>query len=240
MNSRKIVIDIGNTLTKAAVFEGKKLKRKKVFRSGELKTFISKAGNADSAIISTVAKKQSWNNAFPKQIFLVRLSQSTPLPIINKYKTPKTLGNDRLANAVGVAFLFPSTNVLTIDMGTCIKYDFVSDQCEYFGGAISPGIDMRYKSLNDYTARLPLLKKSGKIILTGRSTREAIQSGVENGALSEMNNIIESYRQRYRNLKVIVTGGDYRLFAPKLKKPIFAAPDLTLIGLNEILDYNIE
>jgi type III pantothenate kinase len=143
-----------------------------------------------------------------------------------------------LANAVGAARIFPGKNCLVIDAGTCIKYDFVNAKGEYLGGAISPGITMRYQALHAFTAQLPLVKAQPHVKLTGNSTASAIVSGVQNGALSEIEHVILQYKKQYKPLKIVVTGGDWGLFANQIKSHIFAAPDLTLMGLNQILENN--
>lgn len=174
----------------------------------------------------------------------MELNEKTKLPLKNRYKTPGTLGKDRLATAVGANYLFPSRNVLAIDAGTCIKYDFVNSKNEYLGGAISPGLDMRFKALHHFTAHLPQLKKmkTANVNLIGRTTRDSILSGVQNGAIAEISGMIKCYQDKYENVHVILTGGD-SVFIRTLvseKNRIFAAPDLTLLGLNVILNYNNE
>jgi type III pantothenate kinase len=184
----------------------------------------------DNHIITVAIKKK-----FP----YIFLNAGTPIPIKNQYKTPETLGNDRLANAVGATIIFPEKNVLIIDMGTCIKYDFIDKNKNYHGGAISPGLEMRFKSLDKFTDQLPLIEPSENFSLTGRSTEESILSGVQNGIIFEINGMIDQYKKKHDELKVIITGGDHAFFANHLKSSIFAAPNLTLQGLNEILEYNV-
>ena len=166
------------------------------------------------------------------------LSQKTKLPLKNRYLTPATLGNDRLANAVAGAFLFPKKNVLIVDIGTCIKFDFINSKNEYMGGSISPGMEMRFKSLHHFTGKLPYIQASKKTTLTGKSTEDAIRSGVMNGMKEEISGIIHRYKKNYKTLTIILTGGDAHRFAGELKMSIFAAADLVNIGLNEILRYN--
>lgn len=174
----------------------------------------------------------------------IELSGKTSLPVKNLYKTPETLGKDRIANAAGANYYFPGRNVLSIDAGTCIKYDFVNSENEYSGGAISPGLDMRFKALHHFTAQLPLIKKmkSGGENLIGQTTKDSILSGVQNGVMAEISGIINQYRDKFKKVSVIITGGD-SIFINTLvskKNRIFAVPDLTLLGLNIILDFNNE
>jgi type III pantothenate kinase len=143
-----------------------------------------------------------------------------------------------VANVVGAASLFPKQNCLITDAGTCIKFDFINAKKQYLGGAISPGISMRFKALHHYTDKLPLIKPQKKVMLIGNSTKNSIASGVQNGALAEIENIILRYKKKFGGIKVILTGGDMEPFARNIKSDIFAAPHLTLIGLNEILNFN--
>lgn len=243
-----LVIDIGNTQSKAAVFSGEKIVASEIFpgESGvsKLKAFIHNNEKINSAILSSVVNHSGAINKFLRTNFnFIELNEKTKLPIKNSYKTPQTLGKDRLANAVGANYLFPNQNVLCIDAGTCIKYDFINSKNEYLGGAISPGLDMRFKSLHHFTANLPLLeKKKLYIILTGQTTGDSIFSGVQNGTLAEISGIIKQYRDNFKNLIVIFTGGDSEFFNSFVSKKnhIFADSYLTLIGLNAILNYNNE
>ena len=162
------------------------------------------------------------------------------LPIRNKYKTPDTLGNDRLANAIAANFLFPEHNVLVIDAGTCVKYDFVSAKGEYLGGSISPGLDMRFKAMHEFTGKLPLVKYGKSKSLIGNTTLTAMQTGVVIGMTEEMKGFVKRYQAQYKNLKIILTGGDSQRFVNDLNLSIFAASDLVNIGLNEIIRFNMK
>ena len=166
------------------------------------------------------------------------LTHLLPLPIQIKYKTPKTLGVDRIAAVCGAIDIFPNKDSLVIDAGTAITYDFVDRQGNYEGGAISPGIEMRFEALHTFTERLPLVTKTGDLPLIGSSTETCIRSGVLNGAIAEMEGIIINYKQLYPDLGVVLCGGDSLFFENKLKPTIFAAPDLVLSGLNRILLHN--
>jgi len=171
----------------------------------------------------------------------IELNHSTPIPLDNKYTTPDTLGYDRIATAVGAYTICPGKNVLVIDAGTAITYDIVTARGEFLGGNISQGVDIRFKSLNKYTTRLPHLERpEGIPPLVGSSTREAIQSGIINGLLFEMDGFIGAIRELYPKLQVVLTGGDAKYFVGKLKSSIFVDPNLNLIGLNRILEHNAE
>ena len=164
----------------------------------------------------------------------------TPTPVKNLYKSANTLGSDRLASAVGGNFLFPNKNVLVIDAGTCIKYNFINNKNEYIGGAISPGLQMRFKALHTFTARLPLLDIDENYdAIIGTTTNESILSGVEMGAVAEMQSFVDQYKQQYSDVVCLLTGGDANFFEKRLKKPIFADQFLILKGLNIILENNL-
>jgi type III pantothenate kinase len=160
------------------------------------------------------------------------------MPFINSYATPKTLGVDRIALVSASVDQFPDNNVLIIDAGTCITYDFITDENVYLGGAISPGIRLRYKALNNLTANLPLLETNQPKSIIGDSTEESIHSGVVNGVIKEIDGLIEYYKENHQDLTVILTGGDANFLSNQLKNSIFANSNFLLEGLNFLLDYN--
>ncbi len=237
----KLIIDIGNTYSKIAVIENKKVLNFLKIKDIQLKDIelFVKNKNIDAAIISSVVFHSENITAFIKdKCFVIELNKETPIPISNLYKTPDSLGKDRLAAAVGAYSLFPEDNVLIIDAGTCIKYDFKSCLNEYLGGAISPGLKMRLKSLHDFTAKLPLCTPIKINKLIGSTTEESILSGIINGTIAEIDGIIEQYKKHFKPLKIILSGGDANYFDKRLKNSIFAVSNIVLLGLNEILDYN--
>jgi type III pantothenate kinase len=236
-----LTLDAGNTQTKIIVFDDTAPVFRKVVRRLKA-TDVSRITKrfdieyiALSAVVSPDRQLIQSLKKFPR---FINLSSNTLLPLINKYKTPATLGTDRVANAVAGAFLFPGKDVLIIDAGTCIKYDFVNKKNQYLGGSISPGIDMRFKALHAFTGKLPIVKYDRPKDFTGNSTATAIQSGVVTGATEEVMGMIRRYKQRYKGLKIILTGGDAFRFAGDLNLSIFAAADLVNMGLNEIIRYN--
>jgi len=168
------------------------------------------------------------------------LSAETPLPIQNAYKTKLTLGYDRIADAVGAYSMFPGVNVLIIDAGTAITIDLLTAEGEFYGGNISPGLDLRFRALNEFTSKLPLIKKKEYHPFLGKTTEEAILSGVLSGAAFELDGYIDKLRIQYPDLKIILTGGDIKFFVKKLKNIIFVHSNLNLTGLNRILEYNVE
>ena len=168
----------------------------------------------------------------------IELDHRTELPIENLYETPETLGKDRLAAAVGANELFPDQNLLIIDAGTAITYDLVSEKNEFIGGNISPGLQMRFKALNHFTGKLPLVSYSDEFQDIGRNTTDAIRAGVQNGILYEIAQTIELFNKNYQNLQIVMTGGDSIFFDKKLNYSIFVHFNITLIGLNRILEHN--
>ncbi len=196
-----------------------------------------------NALIASVADHSSVTDLLKKHnIHSALLSPATPLPIANRYKTPETLGADRITLAVAAQALFPGAPVLVIAAGTCITYNFIDEQ-GYHGGAISPGITMRFRALEHYTSRLPYIewdayRQETLDLLTGADTESSILSGVLQGVIQEVAGTIELYQHRYSGLRVVATGGDMGFLVKNLKNGIFARPDMVLEGLNYILLHN--
>jgi len=239
-----LIIDVGNTLVKIAIFKHKELIFKDTFVKEQLVSSLQKIISyhpVQHAILSSVNSLQEDDILAIKQMFpLIILDYHTKIPFFNKYKTPATLGVDRIALIAGAVTEYPGKNVLVIDAGSCITYDFVTRDKDYYGGAISPGIEMRYKSLNTFTAKLPKLSKIDTIPETGNSTQNAIHSGVLNGVKMEIEGIIEQYREKNQNFTIVLTGGDTIFLAKNIKSTIFANPNFLLVGLNSILIYNLD
>ena len=232
----KLIIDIGNTLVKYAIFSSDEIViiyKKNDVELSFMQELIQKH-NVNDVIISSVRDKVDGDFGI-KTLYLNHL---TPLPITINYETPETLGNDRIANVVAASILYPNKNILIIDAGTCITIDFIDQNKEYQGGRISPGIEMRYKSLHKYTSNLPKLTISNTAQQIGKDTNSSIVSGVEKGVVAEIETIIDDFKNENEDLFVIVTGGDTFFFENTLKNSIFADQNLVLKGLNEILKYN--
>ncbi|WP_423147479.1 type III pantothenate kinase [Rubrolithibacter danxiaensis] len=239
-----LVIDIGNTRTKVALFNNHQISGLNIFESFTAKVLaeILKVNKIDRAIISSVnAEITELEEYLKTEVSYIRFHSGVPLKINNQYKTPATLGLDRLAAVIGAEALYPGRNVLIIDAGTCITYDFIDKDKKYSGGSISPGIEMRLKAMHHFTQRLPLVEpdftfESG----WGDETRSAILSGAQNGVFYESLGFIKSYSEKYSDLEVILCGGDSKFFDTRLKNSIFAPavksePHLVLIGLNEVI-----
>lgn len=238
----RLIIDFGNTLTKVAIFENSSLTDLMTSSSISIDQLVALKNkyNPSYAIISSVIDVPDNTLAFLEKTFVfVQLDHHTPIPIINLYKTPETLGKDRLAMVVAAHHLFPGRNCLVIGAGTCITYDFINNSSNYFGGAISPGLTLRFKALHNFTSKLPLVSFKENVEITGTTTEESILSGVLKGATAEIEGIINEYRALYDDLQVIITGGDMKYFSKTLKNRIFAAANLVLTGLNVILDFNV-
>ena len=204
--------------------------------SNELLTSLVSKHNV-SKIISTSTRRAEFElPAELPHVSHVQFNAQTKLPITIDYKTPETLGRDRIAAAVGARSLLPETNVLIIDMGTAITIDFIDNQGVYHGGIISPGATMRGRAMNQFTGCLPLVDLPANAELTGKSTEEALQFGILNGIRFEIDGYISRYMHLYEGLQVIVTGGDAELIDHKRVSIIFE-PDLVAIGLNGILSY---
>lgn len=240
-----LVIDIGNTRVKLAVFKTNRLLEKhtaprKVFFK-EVQKIISEHPEITNAIVSSVdffTKEEE--NQLKKLIPLIVVTHNIKLPFTNNYATPETLGVDRLALISAAASQYPNKNVLVIDAGTCVTYDFLSKDNCYLGGAISPGLTIRYEALHHLTAKLPLLKTKDAHFLIGNSTKKSIHSGVINGLVNEIDGTIHQYQEQYTDLTVILTGGDTNFLAKRLKSSIFANSNFLLEGLNHLLKINID
>jgi type III pantothenate kinase len=240
-----LVIDVGNTRIKAAVFEGAILFEIFVFSKIELQkniqNILKNFENITDIVVSSVGdvEKQSfleYNNGLNVHF----LSHEDSFPFHNSYATPKTLGIDRMVLAAGATFRFPNQNRLVIDAGTCITYDFIDDKNNYLGGAIAPGLRLRYESLHNFTAKLPLLSLESPKDLIGTSTSESIHSGVVNGFVYEIDGFIDEYKARYSNFIIILTGGDTDFLAKRLKNTIFANSNFLLESLNQTFQYKIK
>ena len=239
-----LVIDIGNTQVKTAVFDKNILIFKDQFQSDQIVSRVLSTleqYKITHSIMSHVAHlDQDVFFELKKILNPIELNYKTRLPFKNNYNTPKTLGVDRMALVAAAKVQFPDKNVLIIDAGSCITFDFIDQKTEYFGGDISPGIEMRYKAVNYYTANLPLLKKNDTLPKLGDSTQNAIHRGILNGVIQEIEGVISQYRTKNQKLTVVLTGGDTIFLAKNLKSSIFAIPNFLLEGLNSILIHNID
>lgn len=238
-----LILDFGNSYQKVAVVD-----------EGEIIHLLSKA-HIDVKMIQTIGNQFKIENAILSSVVhhdkdidsylsdkynFIYFSSSTPIPIENHYKTVSSLGSDRLACAVAAHSFFNESDVLILQLGTCITFDFVTKDGIYKGGSISPGLDMRFASLHHFSAKLPLVKYKEIHYITGNSTEESILSGVINGVAAECNYLIELYKEKYPLLKIILTGGSLKNIEKTIKTEIIAFPNLVISGLDLILNHNVK
>ncbi|KGO94110.1 type III pantothenate kinase [Flavobacterium subsaxonicum] len=237
-----LTVDIGNTKIKAAVFEGTALLEKFVFSSDdalvEVKKIMQKFPATHHSITSVVGKDDHklllW---LSENTQLTAVNHNLGFPFINKYATPATLGIDRMVLAAGAVLQYPNKHRLVIDAGTCITYDFTDNNNNYLGGAISPGLQLRYNAMHNFTAKLPLLYPQMPQSYVGNTTKESMHSGVVNGLLHEVDGFVRQYEQQYQDVTVILTGGDAEFLAKRLKNTIFANSNFLLESLNLLYLY---
>jgi type III pantothenate kinase len=239
--AKSVVIDIGNTRSKMAVFEGGELQQSWVitdFDLSNLRDIIQRFQPNQSILSSVGIDIPGLKQELQEQTRFFELTHRLPTPFTNQYLTPETLGMDRVAAVAGALHFFEHQNCLVLDMGTCITYDFVTAESNYLGGAIAPGLRMRLLSMAKMTSRLPELDFELPSSFIGNTTKTSMLSGVYYGLLGEINQTIERYEEQFGEVKVLMCGGDAPLFDKHTKKSIFAAPDLVLYGLNKLLQYN--
>ncbi len=236
----KLIIDIGNTRSKVALFEDQNIFSQCSINDLNLRNVqeFVKNHNITNTIISSVKDFNSQILAISDYYDALILSDKTFIPIYNNYKTHDSLGKDRLAAVVGANYLYPERDIIVFDLGTCLTTDIISKKGEYIGGRISPGILMRYQSLHTFTHKLPLVKNEKSTSMFGDDTKTSILSGVQQGVLAEIKLVLSEYRLHKPDAIAVITGGDCFFFEKELKNSIFAHPNLILIGLNTILDFN--
>lgn len=191
----------------------------------------------NSIISSTRKRNKKLIEYLSKTCHLVELDHTTPIPVTNMYKTPETLGRDRLAAVIG-AYKEHNTACLVIDAGTCMTYDFVDREGRYHGGNIAPGIHMRIEAMHHFTQKLPSVSMEKNKNLLGKTTEEALQNGAVYGTILEIEAFIERIRKKHSRINIILTGGDAEFLGKNLKRKIFVDQHLVLRGLNEILLHN--
>lgn len=237
-----LVIDVGNTKIKAAVFKETTLFERVVFDVAEggdvLDKIFSGYPEITAAIISSVgAGTENMQEQIGGRVPVIIVGHDTPVPFKSLYATPHSLGIDRLVLSAGAVLAFPLRNRLVIDAGTCVTYDFTDADNAYHGGAISPGLRLRYEALHNFTARLPLLTREMPDSITGNSTAQSIHSGVVNALLFEIQGFIDDYKNKYGDVVVIMTGGDAEFLAERFKNTIFANSNFLLESLNQLYLY---
>ncbi|HEY0355494.1 MAG TPA: type III pantothenate kinase [Flavisolibacter sp.] len=236
-----LCLDFGNTRHKVALFENDLLKEVVVLKDdalAELEALVTFHRPAVSILSSVVNHDPRLEELLATKTRFHLLNHRSRLPFTIPVGKPETVGADRLAIAAAAVFLFPQMNNLAIGLGSCITYNFTNTMHEWLGGSISPGMEMRFRSMNQFTAKLPLVEADWNVPLVGYDTKTNLQSGVVLGMAKEIDGIIDAYRERYGNFNVLLTGGDIRIFEPHLKNKIFADPDLIFKGLYAISQIN--
>ena len=235
-----LIIDIGNTRAKAAIFDGARLLRRAAFDLHDtaiLEALLDDAPVTRAAVGSVADEAEDLARWLGERFAVIRLTAMSASPINSAYATGATLGADRLANAVAAARIFPGRTALAIDLGTCITYDLVNAQRVYLGGAIAPGARMRAQAMHAYGARLPLVETAFDAPAFGDSTTASLQAGIHHGVVGELEHFIAAARTLDPNTAVVLTGGDALTHARALKSGIFAHPFLTLEGFRLILHH---
>jgi type III pantothenate kinase len=238
-----LVIDIGNSRIKLALFNDRDLMFSVPvddLKADHLQILLHEHPQLDQAILSTVRTYPEEIRSFLCSSFprFIEFGHQTPVPIVNLYQSPQTLGYDRLASAIGASSLFPGENLLVIDAGTAVTYDLVTAENQFLGGNISPGLETRFRALHKFTGKLPLVSPKTDFPAMGTDTESAIRAGVQLGMIFEMEQTISYFNTIYKNLKVVLTGGDARFFEKTIKNPIIVQFNLALFGLNKVLEYN--
>lgn len=235
-----LCLDFGNTRLKVAVFVDDKLIEVIVLRdpSQHLAEIIAAYKPQASILSSVINHEPGVEDLLSRHTRFHKLSNSSKLPFTIPVGKPETMGADRLAIAASAVFLFPGKNNVAVGLGTCITYNFINQQSEFLGGSISPGMEMRFRAMHEFTAKLPLVKGDWNVPLIGYDTATNLQSGVILGMAKEIDGMLDLYSEKFGNFNALLTGGDIQLFRPHLKNKIFADPDLIFKGLYAISQYN--
>lgn len=236
-----LCLDFGNTRLKGAVFEGPALKEIIVLNdniSAHLHQIIEQHQPRFSILSSVIHHEEGIETLLSQHTLFHKLSAASRLPFSIPVGKPETVGADRLALAAAAVHLFPHQNNLAIALGSCITFNFINKHHQLLGGSISPGMEMRFKALNHYTAKLPVVHRTWNVPLIGYDTATNITSGVVLGMAKEIEGIIEEYKKKFGNFNAFLTGGDLPFLEPHLKSGIFADPHLLFKGLYAISHVN--
>jgi type III pantothenate kinase len=239
--STTLCLDLGNTRFKWAVFSNGKIRHNGVLREDGVEDLgkCIETYKPDKSILSSVVNHPAILEELLKaNTRFHKLDHHSRVPITTPVGKPETIGADRLALVVAAAHYFPENNNLVIGLGSAVTYNYINRFHQFIGGSISPGMEMRFKALEAFTAKLPLVNPHWNFPLLGYDTKTNIQSGVIFGMAKEIDGVIEAYEERYENLHVMMTGGDAHYFMPFMKKKITVDPDLIFKGLYVISEYN--
>ncbi len=241
MESITLCLDLGNTRLKWAVFSNGIISHTGVLQGDgvdDLKKCLEKYNPAVSILSSVIDHPPVFEEILKSRTQLHKLDHHLRVPVTTPVGKPETIGADRLALVVAAAHYYPTKNNLVIGLGSAITYNYINRFHQFIGGSISPGMEMRFKSLHMFTAKLPLVTPHWNFPLAGYDTKTNIQSGVIFGMAKEIDGVIEAYEERYENLHVLMTGGDAQYFLPFLKKKITVDPNLIFKGLYVISEFN--
>ncbi|MBP6456608.1 MAG: type III pantothenate kinase [Chitinophagaceae bacterium] len=242
MLPQTLCLDFGNTTYKYAIFQGDKLMQTHHIEIEsaleKIKSIVEKEKIERAILVSVVNHDEGINEFLSTLKKFIQLNPKTNVPFINAYGTPETLGQDRVALLSGLVKKFPGEAGLVICIGTCITYNFLTDRKTFRGGAISPGINLRLKSMNQFTDKLPLVEQKGDSPLLGYDTETSLRSGVINGIAAEIDGIIDRYETQFGKINAVLTGGDAPFFESRLKSRIFADNNFIFKGLYAILEHN--
>jgi len=236
-----LCFDFGNTRLKVALFQNAKLAEVIVIENdgkGTIEPVLREFEPHKIILSSVINHNAEIETLFASTAKFHKLNHLSDLPFTTPVAKPETIGADRLALAAAAVYFFPKQHNLVIGMGSCITYNFINADHEFLGGGISPGMEMRMRSLNQFTAKLPIVKPDGNVPLVGYDTVTNILSGVVMGMAKEIDGFIDAYKERYGNFNVHLTGGDLVYLAPHLKNQIFADPELIFKGLYAISEVN--
>ncbi len=238
-----LVVDIGNTSTKIAFYKGSAIIKKERLKSpdtGTVGRFIGKKSVSRVIVSSVNHDPRALINFLREKGAVVHLlSWKSHYPFTIAYETPETIGVDRLAAAAGALLYHPGADLLVIDAGSALTLDVIADG-SFLGGSISPGLLMRFRALNEFTVRLPLIDFDRDFSFPGRSTKDAINGGVVMGLVFEINEYIRTFEKRHDKLVTVITGGDSEIITSLTDRKMFHHPDLVTDGLNYLLDYNVQ
>ncbi|HEX5154607.1 MAG TPA: type III pantothenate kinase [Parafilimonas sp.] len=236
-----LCFDFGNTRFKCGVFNGKELKEVIVLEddnTGTVRRIVEQQNASKSILSSVVNHNPEIETLLAGKTKFHKLNHHSKLPFTTPVGKPETIGADRLALVAAAVYFYPKQHNLIIGLGSCITYNFVNKFHEFLGGSISPGLEMRFKAMHHFTARLPLTEPNSNFPLVGYDTKTNLQSGAILGMAKEMDGIINEYALKYSNFNVHLTGGDMRFFVPLLKNKIFANPHLIFNGLYALSESN--
>ena len=241
----RLIIDIGNTTSKLAVFDGDNcnIVWQGLWVDCDRIREVESSFNIEQVGVTAVGRVNVEVLVYLRERYaddFLLFDHTTPIPIDNQYHTKQTLGSDRILAAIAAQSVFKGDNVLVVDFGSAITIDIVTKNGEYLGGNISPGVGLRFKSLNEHTENLPLCEITKEIGLYGKNTNQAIEFGVINGIVNEIEGYIRHYKEFFGEIEIVFTGGDSVFFANKIESSVFVDSKLVLVGLNCVIDYNVE